>query len=119
VNAGDRIELPAVTLETVIGVNPWERRVRQRLTVDVAFGVDAARGAASDDLADAVDYGAVAERLRAVAAVASDRLIETLAERLAADLLATFDLPWVHLALHKPGAVPNAGPVTLVIERRR
>ena len=60
------------------------------------------KAAASDDLADALDYSAVAETIAAVLRDGRFRLIETAAERVAGRLLADFPLSWLRLELRKP-----------------
>ena len=60
------------------------------------------KAAASDDLADALDYSAVAETIAAVLREGKFRLIETAAERVAGRLLADFPLTWLRLELRKP-----------------
>ena len=42
---------------------------------------------------------------------------ETFAERLAELLMSEFQIPWLHLKLTKPGAVPAAKGVGVEIER--
>ena len=76
---------------------------------------DVAKAAASDDLADALDYSAVAETIAAVLREGKFRLIETAAERVAGRLLADFPLTWLRLELRKPIAsapAPDATSVT-------
>ena len=113
----DRIELRAVAVTTRIGVLDWERRVRQTLLLDLDLPVDARPAAAADDLTLALDYSEVVTRMRAFAEASQRLLIETFAEDLAAELLQAFALPWVRIVLHKPGAIADAAPVRLVIER--
>lgn len=115
----DCIQLRALELTTRIGVHPWERRVHQRLLLELELPVDSRLAARSDALADALDYSAVAETARAHARERDCQLLETLAEELAQRLLMQFDLPWIRLALEKPGAVPDGAPVRLAIERLR
>jgi dihydroneopterin aldolase len=62
--------------------------------------------AASDDLADALDYSAVAETIAAVLRDGKFRLIETAADRVAERLLADFRLSWLRLELRKPITTP-------------
>ncbi|MEE4384589.1 MAG: dihydroneopterin aldolase [Pseudomonadales bacterium] len=114
----DRIVLEALEVDTVVGVHPWERRVRQTLRLDLELPVDARRAAATDALEDALDYAAVAERVRRLCAEGEWQLVETVAERVAGDLLATFRLPWVSLTVTKAGAVPRCGGIRLALTRR-
>jgi dihydroneopterin aldolase len=113
----DRIFIRELTVDTVIGVLDWEREVRQTLRLDLELAADVAGPAASDAIAEALDYGAVAERVRAFAAASDYRLIESLAEAIAALLRREFGIPWLRLRLCKPGAVPGTRDVGVLIER--
>jgi len=114
----DRIEIANLQVTTCIGVHAWERRVRQTLLIDLELPVDIRPAAAADALTLTLDYTAVAERARAFGTASERTLIETFAEDLAADLLGAFDLAWVRLSVQKPGAITDAAPVRLSIERR-
>lgn len=113
----DRLKLRGLAVETLIGVYDWEKTVPQRLTFDLTLPTDATRGARDDALADALDYGALAEQVRAFCAEEHFQLIETLAERLCARLLADFDLPWLELTVHKPGAIAACDDIALTLRR--
>lgn len=115
----DRIRLTGLAADAVIGIHDWERRVRQRLLLDLELPTDVQRTATDDDIALALDYTAVAARVRERCAASDCLLVETLAERLATDLLTHFALPWVRLCLHKPGAVEACAAITVEIERHR
>ena len=104
-------------LPTVIGVYAWEREVRQELVLDLEMAWNMASPAGSDDVADALNYAAVSDRLRALAADAEFQLIEALAEALARCVLDEFAVPWLRLRLAKPGAVAAAHDVGVVLER--
>ncbi len=114
----DRLEVIDLAVPTCIGVHGWERRVRQILLINLELPVDIRPAAAGDDLTRALDYTAVAARVRAFGADSERLLIETFAEDLAADLLGEFKLAWVRLSVQKPGAIGDAAPVRLSIERR-
>ena len=114
----DRIEITDLEVTTCIGVHAWERRVRQTLLIDLELPVEIRPAAAGDDLTLTLDYSAVAARVRGFGAASERLLIETFAEDLAADLLSAFDLAWVRLSVQKPGAIADAAPVRLTIERR-
>ncbi len=117
--AGDRIFLRGLTAECVIGFIDWERRVKQAVVVDLEMPVDCARAAASDEVADTVDYKKVAKRVLAYIEASEFKLVETLAHRLAALLLEEFALEWVRLSVNKPGAIRDSRDVGVSIERRR
>jgi len=87
----DRIEIRGLRVLGVHGVLDEERRRPQPFSVDLDLWVDAAPAAASDDLADTVDYAQVAARAAALVAGRSFALLEALAGALAADALAADD----------------------------
>ena len=115
----DIIFIEALRVETVIGVYDWERRIRQPVVIDLEMGADVAPAAASDDVADALDYKSVSKRVQQFVGESSFFLVETLAERIAALVLDEFSVPWVRVRLNKVGALRGAAGVGIVIERGR
>ena len=104
-------------LETVIGMFQWERRIKQTLSLDLEMGWDIRAAAASDAIADALDYKAVSQRLKARVETAHYELVETLAESIWTILREEFQVPWMRLRVSKPGAVRGAQDVGVLIER--
>ena len=98
----DYVSVRDLSVAAVIGVHDWEREVEQNLVFNVDMVADVRKAAASDDLADALDYSAVAETITAVVRDGRFRLIETAAERVAGRLLADFGLDWLRLEIRKP-----------------
>jgi 7,8-dihydroneopterin aldolase/epimerase/oxygenase len=88
---GDRIELRGLRIAGVVGVLPHEQAQAQPLELDLDLGLDLATAGASDDLGDTVDYGAVCTAVEAVVVASSYALLEALAERIAATVLAADD----------------------------
>ena len=89
----------------------------QTVLVDIEMQVDAAQIGQSDDLAQTVDYAAMAEKLGVFASGQSFKLIETLVEKLAEHIHQHFAVKQLKINLQKPGAVPQAKSVGVVIER--
>ena len=114
----DRIELHCLRARGFHGVLEHERRDGQDLVVDVALDVDTVAAAASDDLAQTVDYGALAESIAAVVSGEPLDLIETLAQRIADVCLRDARVRAVDVAVHKPSA-PVTVPVEDVVVRIR
>ena len=109
--------ISGLRVDAVIGIHPWERQMRQTLVLDLEMGWDNRRAAASDAIGQALDYSAVSARVIHFVRASEYQLIETLAEQLATLLREEFALPWLRLALAKPGPVPQARSVGVVIER--
>ncbi|MCW2777835.1 MAG: folB [Frankiales bacterium] len=100
----DRIALRGLRVRGFHGVLPSERAQGQDFVVDAVLSVDVREAAASDDLEDTVDYGALALRLAEVVAGEPVDLIETLAERLAVVCLADPRVGEAEVTVHKPSA---------------
>ena len=59
----DIVFLRDLRIDTVIGIYGWERRTRQTLIFDLEMSADVARAAASDDIADTLNYKSVAKAI--------------------------------------------------------
>lgn len=113
----DIVYIRDLKVDTVIGIFDWERRIRQTVSIDLEMACDISRAAASDNIADALDYKAVAKRLISFIETSEFLLVETLAEKVAAIVREEFGVPWLRLRLSKPGAVRGAQDVGVIIER--
>ena len=113
----DVVYLEDLKTDAVIEVYDWERSIRQTLVLDLELASDNRAAAATDGIADAVDYDAISKRILAYVQASEFELIETLAERVADIVLNEFHIPWLRLKLAKPGAVAEAKDVGVIIER--
>ncbi|EEB79560.1 dihydroneopterin aldolase [marine gamma proteobacterium HTCC2148] len=113
----DTVYIEGLKTDAVIGVYDWERSIRQTLVLDLELASDNRAAAATDGIADAMDYDAISKRILAYVQASEFELIETLAERVAAIVLSEFNIPWLRLKLSKPGAVAEANDVGVIIER--
>jgi len=113
----DRVFVRGLTATTIVGVYDWEQETPRRVILHLEMATDVAAAAVSDSIDTTVSYGAVARRLVEFLGSSRTRLVETLAERLAEVVLREFPVTWVKLELHKPGAVPEAETVGVIIER--
>jgi dihydroneopterin aldolase len=98
----DTISIQGLSVPAVIGVHDWEREITQTLVVTVEMAADVRSAAQHDDLADALDYSAVARTIASVIRDGRFRLIETAAERVAERLLADHPVAWLRLEVRKP-----------------
>lgn len=87
----DRIVLAGMAFDARHGVNDWEKTEAQRFEVDVELVLGTRRAGSSDALAQTIDYRAVYEVVRRVLEGPPVDLIETLAESIARDVLASHD----------------------------
>ncbi len=113
----DTVFIEDLRIETVIGIYDWERQIRQVVALDLEMAFDNRKPAASDKIADTLDYKAVSKRLIAFVEAAHYELVETLAEECARIVRDEFGVTWLRLRLAKPGAVRGSKSVGVVIER--
>jgi dihydroneopterin aldolase len=119
--SADVITLTGLRVRGFHGVFDHERRDGQDFVVDAVLEVSTAAAAASDDLADTVDYGDLAQRLAAVLSGEPANLLETVVARLADECLADPRVSAATVTLHKPQApIPLAfDDVAVTIRRER
>ena len=115
----DIIYLHDLKIDTIIGIFEWERRVKQAVILDLDMAADIRKAAASDKIADTLDYKAVSKRLIEYVGANQFQLVETLAERVAEIVLKEFGISWLRLRVNKKGAVRGAVDVGVIIERSR
>lgn len=113
----DIVFIRDLRIETVIGIYDWERQIRQTVSVDLEMGADIRAAAATDDIAHALNYKAVAKRVIQFVGESEFLLVETLAERIAGLVMEEFGVPWLRLRIAKPGAVRGSREVGVTIER--
>ncbi|MGV6858615.1 MAG: dihydroneopterin aldolase [bacterium] len=113
----DIVFIEDLRIDTTIGIYDWERKIKQTLAFDLEMGTDIRRAAESDDIEHTLNYKAVAKRIIAYVEESEFLLVETLAEKVAEIVLNEFDVPWLKLTLHKPGAVRGSRSVGVKIER--
>lgn len=115
----DRIFITALTADAVIGIYDWERKVKQRLEIDLEMWIDLRAAASSDAIEDTLNYKSVAKRVLALVEGSSFRLVEALAGEVARVVIEEFEVARVRVSVHKPGAVRHSRDVGVVIERGR
>jgi len=117
----DRIVLTGIRATGYHGVYPDERRDGQIFIADVVLELSLADAARSDDVADTVHYGELADVVAGVLAGEPVDLLETLAQRIADAALADDRVDATEVTVHKPQApigVPF-GDVSVTIRRER
>jgi dihydroneopterin aldolase len=116
----DRITLRNLRFLGRHGVELEERLEPQPFEVDLILRGDLSAAAASDDLADTVDYSAVFSLVGEVVEGRSYRLIEALAGAIADAVLAVHPVDDVEVRVRKPKApLPGAFDAVEVRLRRR
>ena len=114
----DKIFLSSLSVECIVGIWEWERRVKQTVIIDIEMAADIRKAAASDHIEDTIDYKKVAKALLTFVGESQFQLVETLTERIAELIVTRFGVSWVKVRLNKQGAIRGARDVGIQIERR-
>ena len=110
----DSLRLNGIEVLCIIGDLPEERLREQRLLVDATLELDLSAAAASDSLADTVDYAALAERIRAALAAAKCRMIDRAAKIVRDVCLAEAKVASATVSVTKAGSVPRLASAQVV-----
>ena len=113
----DTIFLRDLEVDTTIGIFEWEKRIKQKVRIDLEMGTDITKAAASDSIEDTLDYKAISKRVAQFVEDSRYELVETLIEKVAEILLNEFNITWVRVTISKPGAVRGSRDVGITIER--
>jgi dihydroneopterin aldolase len=114
----DKIFIHALKTEAIVGIFDWERQVKQTVIIDIEFSGDIRKAALSDSIDDTLNYKGVAKRVLTFVEASRFHLVETLAEHIAMLILEDFGVPWVRIALSKPGAIRGSRDVGVILERQ-
>ena len=108
----------SLPVDCIIGIHPFERGSHQRLEISLTVTADFRQAAENDDIAQAIDYTALAARIETFAQQGKFHLIETLVERLADEL---FEPPMETLEIEvmKPAALEQTRQVGVLTHRTR
>jgi dihydroneopterin aldolase len=104
-NKMDKVFINGLEILCTIGAYEWEKEIRQKLVLDLEMEFDCQPAGQSDDLAKALDYASVSERVTALVTGSPTELVETIAERVAAMILSEFAVERVRVRVTKPHAV--------------
>lgn len=115
----DKIFLQGLEIYCLIGIFDWERKIKQKVTIDLEFPANIRKAARRDSIRHTIDYKRIAKRSIEFVSKSRFHLIETLAEKLAAILLKEFSLKSVKLRISKPGAIRGAKNVGVEILRNK
>jgi dihydroneopterin aldolase len=114
----DIIFLHEFKVKTLIGIYPWERRVRQTIQIDLEIALPTSRACQTDNIEDALDYALIIERINEILSNKHFSLLESLAEHIAQTILTEFQSPWVKVSVAKLGIIRGVKKLGICIERK-
>ena len=115
----DKVIIKDLVARGIIGVNDWEREKPQEILINITVFTDTRRAAKSDDLADCVDYRALAKKAQTHAETAARLTVEALANDLADICLGEKGVERAIVRVEKPGAVRFSKSVGVEVERTK
>jgi 7,8-dihydroneopterin aldolase/epimerase/oxygenase len=115
----DTVFVKGLKLSATIGCLAWERQIKQALLLSFELQSDHHHTNKTDQIADALDYALICERITAFVEKSECRLIETLAEQIAQLLQDEFAVSHLSLTLEKPGALAQAATVGVTLQRSK
>ena len=115
----DVLRLNGIEVACIIGDLPEERQREQRLVVDATLELDLSAAAASDALADTMDYAALTRRIRERLRGAKCRLVERAAALVLEECLADSRVMRATVAVRKSGCVPGLASAEVVLSRNQ
>lgn len=113
----DIVYVRDLKLDARIGIYEWEKRILQKIRIDLDMGWDNHPPAASDDIKDSLNYKTAAKLVTKLVENTHYELVERLAETIADTLMQELHVPWVQVTVGKPGAVHGSSEVGVRIER--
>jgi FolB domain-containing protein len=114
--ATDQIHIKDLLVRTIIGVNEEERRDKQDVLINITLYTDHS-AAASDDIADTVNYRTLAKQTIKLAENSQFFLVEKLALEIVDICLADPRVERAVVTVEKPGAVRFARSVGVTVDR--
>lgn len=116
--ATDTILIKDLLVRTIIGINEEERRNKQDVVINMTLYTDHT-AAASDDIADTVNYKTIAKQTIRLVEESQFYLVEKMALEIISLCLADPRVERAVVAVEKPGALRFARSVGVTVDRTR
>jgi dihydroneopterin aldolase/D-erythro-7,8-dihydroneopterin triphosphate epimerase len=115
----DKILIKDLRLRCILGIDEFERREKQDVTINVVIWSNLTEAAKTDDIRKTVDYKEITKRIIRLVESSEFRLVETLAEKVAESCLEHARIQKVKVTVEKPGALRFARSVGVSILRKK
>lgn len=112
----DKIIIKGACFLCNIGLSSKERSKKQEIFIDIELFLDIKKAAKTDNIEDTVNYSEVYELIKDLVEAHEIKLIETLVENIAKDILNKFSVEKVLVRIKKPKALANKDVKYVVVE---
>ncbi len=113
------IHIHRLPVQVSLGVYAWEKQAPRRVWADICVEFDGTRAAASDDVADTLDYVEIEAWVLKIAQARHYNLLESLVDTIGKAILALPLVQEVTVELFKDGALAHAESVSVVGSYRK
>lgn len=119
--ANDKVKISGIKAFGYHGVFEHERKEGQEFVADVEFEYETSDAIQFDLIDNAIDYGAISILVKSILEGEPKNLIEKVADEIAQQILANFNVNYVKIDLHKPKAPLKMEftDVVVSVERRK
>ncbi|MCJ8315005.1 MAG: dihydroneopterin aldolase [Saccharospirillaceae bacterium] len=117
-NQNDIIFVEGLNVPTRIGLLDWEKLTTQVLKMDIQVTHNITDASQSDDIKDTVNYASLCQCILDFCKIEDNDLLESLAEKICAQLFKSFDMSSIQLKISKIGIIPEASAVGIQIIRQ-
>jgi len=100
-----RIRIENLRLRTIIGINEWERNIKQDIIISVTFTYDAAHAIKDDDIERAVNYKELTKKIISTVEKSQYKLLESLADSVLDIIKEYKGIGAAEVAVDKPHAL--------------
>lgn len=111
----DSIQITGLRLSTHIGVHDFEQKIKQPLFIDMNIPWDISK--AKDALEDTLDYDQLCQMVKQYVENRSFKLIETVANDIAALIKSNWNVAHVCVSVSKPHALNNVSDIRVTVNR--
>ena len=113
----DKIIIKDARISCNIGISENERRKKQDIFVDAELFFDIKKSASTDNIKSSIDYSEIYKLMKKISLEKEYKLVETLAEKIAAGILFGYPIRKVTLSVKKP--LPYAKYAAVEISREK
>ena len=113
------IHVRDLALRGIIGIQDWEREKQQDLIINITVDYDAAKAAETDDIAQAVDYKALKQKVIKLVETSRFNLVEKLANEILKIVLEDKKVTSASVTIDKPHALRFARSVAVTMSAHR
>lgn len=113
------VRIENLRLRTIIGINDWERKEKQDVTINIKIRFDATRAGQSDRIEDTVNYKAITKSVIKTVEESQFYLVEKLARAILDIAMEDPRVVWASVKVDKPFALRFADSVSIEVSDRR